>query len=180
MGLLNARSMRNKIDYINEILNEFSLDILCLTETWLLESDLNLICAALPRTHSIISVPRPHGNHQGGGVAVVYSLSLGNISQISCDLVPVNYELLEVELRIHQQTLRVAVIYRPGHPGTDRGFIEEFGQFLESFSAKSGKLVICGDFNYWIDNPHLKPFSSVFLQLGRSELFCKSCVPSNS
>ena len=72
MGLLNIRSLRNKTDYISEVLNELSLDILCLTETWLLESDLNVIKAALPRTYSIMSAPRPH-DQSGGGVAIVYA-----------------------------------------------------------------------------------------------------------
>lgn len=165
LGLLNVRSLRNKMDHICEILDERNLDVLCLTETWLFESDLNIIQAALPKTHSIINVPRPRGDHPGGGVAVVYSTSLVNILQISHNPAPLYYELLEVEIKLHQQILRMAVVYRPGHRGTDRGFMEEFGQFLEEFSAKTGRLLMCGDFNYWVDSPHLKPFSPEFLEL---------------
>ena len=153
------------MDHINEILCEFNLDILCVTETWLFESDINIILAALPKTYSIISVPRSENDHPGGGVAIIYSKSLANILQINIDVVPSNFELLEVEIKVHQQTLRVAVVYRPGHPGMDRGFLDEFGQFLETFSSKPGRLLLCGDFNYWIDKPHLKPFSAEFLEL---------------
>jgi len=44
-------------------------------------------------------------------------------------------------------------------------FMDEFNHFMEVFSLKSGELIICGDFNYWIDKPHLKPFSQDFIEL---------------
>ena len=51
------------------------------------------------------------------------------------------------------------MLYRPGHPGTDRAFMEEFGQFLEILSVCREKLMICGDFIYWLDNPSVKPYT---------------------
>ena len=164
MGLLNIRSMRNKVACVCEILGELYLDLLCLTETWLVESDLNTIQAALPTTHSIISVPRP-GNKPGGGVAIIYSKALVDLMQTIHNPAHDSYELLEVEFNVHKQKIRVAVVYRPGHRGKDRIFLEEFGKFLDEYSTKSGKLLLCGDFNYWIDSPHMKPFSTEFLQL---------------
>lgn len=145
-------------------MNELNLDILCLTETWLLESDINVIRAALPETYAILSVSRPH-DQSGGGVATVYSKSLANVSQKVLNPAPSSYELLQVEFKVCQQRLKVAVVYRPGHRGTDRAFLEEFGQFLDEFSTENCGLLICGDFNYWVDSPHMKPFSSEFLQL---------------
>ena len=59
----------------------------------------------------------------------------------------------------------MAILYHPGHPGTDRTFMEEFGQFLEILSVCREKLVICGDFNYWLDNPSLKPYTKEFMSL---------------
>ena len=56
-------------------------------------------------------------------------------------------------------------LYRPGHPGTDRAFMEEFGQFLEILSVCREKSVICGDFNYWLDYPSLKPYTNEFMSL---------------
>ena len=55
---------------------------------------------------------------------------------------------------------------RPGHPGTDHAFMEEFGQFLEILSVCREKLVICGDCNYWVDNPSLKPYTNEFMSSG--------------
>ena len=59
----------------------------------------------------------------------------------------------------------MAILYHLGHPGTDRAFMEEFGQFLEILSVCRENLVICGDFNYWLDNPSLKPYTNEFLSL---------------
>ena len=157
--------MRNKIDHLNETLNEFNLDVLCLTETWLYESDLSVIRSALPKSYTIISIPRPMIDRPGGGVTIIYSRVLSRISHCKLDFAPTFFECLEVEINHQKQTYRIAIVYRPGHRGTDRIFMEEFGQFLEAFTIKSGCLIICGDFNYWIDNPTLKPFSSEFLDL---------------
>jgi len=155
--------MRNKLPHITETLNEFSLDILCLTETWLIESDMNIIMAALPKSYSILHVPRKQGT--GGGVALVYSRAFSSIRQIDNDLNITSFEFMEVALSLHSQLIRVVVVYRPGHMGTDRIFIEEFGFLIENLLQKSGKLLICGDFNYWVDDPPFKPYSSEFLEL---------------
>ena len=58
----------------------------------------------------------------------------------------------------------MTILYHLGHPGTDRAFMEEFGQFLEILSVCREKLVICGDFNYWPDNPSLKPYTNEFMR----------------
>ena len=74
VGLINIRSMRNKRETITEILNESELDVLCITETWLFESDVDIIRASLPKTHAMLQVPRSSTGQRGGGVAVIYSV----------------------------------------------------------------------------------------------------------
>ena len=76
-----------------------------------------------------------------------------------------SFEFLEITLSFHLQNIRMAVLYRPGHPGTDRAFMEEFGLFLEVLSVCREKLVIHSDFNYWLDNPSLKPYTNEFMSL---------------
>ena len=43
--------------------------------------------------------------------------------------------------------------------------MEEFVSFFESFWSRNRKLPICGDFNYWVDNPSQKPYSPEFMEL---------------
>ena len=155
--------MRGKLAFIAESLKEFDLDFLCLTETWLCQSDIDIIKAALPMSYSLLHVPRLSG--RGGGIALIYSLAISNIKLVTGDLEMSSFELMEVCFGCHQQTFRLALIYRPGHSGTDHAFMEEFGLFLDVFLAKPGKLMVCGDFNYWVDNPISKPFSAEFVEL---------------
>ena len=48
----------------------------------------------------------------------------------------------------HRQTINIYIVYRPGHPCTDRAFMEEFGSFLDGLLLVGGNSIICGDFNY--------------------------------
>ena len=43
--------------------------------------------------------------------------------------------------------------------------MNEFDFFTESFSSRNGKLLICGDFNYWVHDPAHKPYSPKFMEL---------------
>ena len=161
IGLLNTRSMRKKLLYISESLMEFDIDVLCLTETWLMESDHDLVKAELPNSYSMVQVPR---DSHGGGVAVIYRRSFSNVKVSPLDCIS-SFELIEVSLTFNSQTVRLAVVYRPGVSGSDLDFLREFGLFMEDFSSKHGNLLICGDFNYWVDDPLAKPYSAEFLEL---------------
>ena len=61
IGLINVCYLMNKVDYVVELLSEFNLDLLCLTETWLSGSDPDVVETALPATHELLHVPRPPG-----------------------------------------------------------------------------------------------------------------------
>ena len=154
--------MRNKVIHVAEILNEFNLDVLCLTETWLFPTDLGVVGAAFQGSYSVFHAPRLTG--AGGGLAVIYSTAL-TMRQEEINLHFTSFEVMRAKFTSHGETLHLIVIYRPGHPGTDRTFFEEFGSFLDSLLEVSGKIVICGDFNYWVDDPLSKPFSCEFLEL---------------
>ena len=163
-GLLNIRSIRNKLCFIAETLTEHNLDILCLTETWLLSSDVAVVGAALPPSYSFHHVPRPMGV-RGGGVGLVHSRALGNVRVVPNHMDVSSFEVLEITYSLHSQKIRMVVVYRPGHPGTDSVFIEEFGRYLEYLSGCQERLLVCGDFNYWLDSPSLKPYTGDFLSL---------------
>ena len=73
-----------------------------------------------------------------------------------------SFEFSEITFSLHLQNIRMAILY---HPGTDGAFTEEVSQFLEILSVCREKLVICGDFNYWLDNPSLKPYTNEFMSI---------------
>ena len=83
---------------------------------------------------------------------------VGNETEVS------SFEIMEVSFSLCLQTFKLALVYRPGHPGTDRTFMNEFGMFLKDVSRHE-KLLLCGDFNYWLDTPASKPYTEEFVGL---------------
>ena len=100
---------------------------------------------------------------RGGGL--ICSRALSNVRVVPNHMDVSSFEFLEITFSFHLQNIRMAILYCPGRPGTDRAFMEEFGQFHEILSVCWEKLVICGDFNYWLDNPFLKPYTNEFMSL---------------
>ena len=155
--------MRNKLDDVVEFLFEHDLDMFCITETWLLESDTDVVKAALPRSFTMLQIPRPDDG-RGGGVAIIYKRGLSSVKLVQGDHFA-SFEYMEVVVHHASQVTRMGIVYRPGHPGTDREFLSEFDLFLDTFLTKNGRLLICGDFNYWVDNPSGKPYSVEFVNM---------------
>ena len=101
----------------------------------------------------------------GGGVALIYFLDILNIKHGTAAFQASSFELMGASFSCHHQTINIYIVYCPGHPGTDRAFMEEFGSFLDDLLLVGGNSVICGDFNYWVDDPSSKPFSAEFVEL---------------
>ena len=93
-------------------------------------------------------------------MGLIYSRALSNVRVVPNHMDVSSFEFLEINFNLHLQNIRMAILYCPGHPGTDRAFMVEFGQFLKILSVCREKLVICGDFNYRPDNPSLKPYTN--------------------
>ena len=161
--MLNTRSMRNKLVNITELISEHNLDILCLTETWLFDSDMDIVKAALHDNYDIFHISRPD-NGRGGGVAVIYKRGLSSVKLVFGERFA-SFEHIEVAIHHMSVVTRIAVIYRPGHPGTDQDFLNEFSLFLDNFLNTNGRSLICGDFNYWVDSPLGKAYSMEFVSL---------------
>ena len=72
---------------VAESLAEHNLDLLRITETWLLPSDVIVISAALPSFYSFHHVPRSMdarwgGVGWGGGGGLIYSRALSNVGVV--------------------------------------------------------------------------------------------------
>ena len=71
MGVWNARSVVNKAVDVNDLIVESDWDVLCLTETWLMEAGDNVsIGEKTPPGFSCLHRPRLSG--RGGDVAVIF------------------------------------------------------------------------------------------------------------
>ena len=70
LGLLNIRSLTPKAVIVNEIVTDYSFDVICLTETWLKPNDYFGLNESAPPGYSYKHEPRLNG--RGGGVATIY------------------------------------------------------------------------------------------------------------
>lgn len=149
--LINARSVCNKSHEIADFIVEEDIDILLITETWLskaTESNRVVLGNLVPAGYSIHHIPR--AGRRGGGVGLVFKSSLDIKKQDTASYT--SFEHVEALLRAGNDCFRLSVIYRPPL-GTKSSkptsvFLEEFEDYVDSHTTTSGKLVLCGDFNF--------------------------------
>jgi len=99
IGLLNARSVNNKIVSISDVVMDEKLDLLMISETWIDEEVPDIIRLGL--TPSGFGVLRAHRTStredgrrkKGGGLAVLYNTRL-DVSKLVVVSHPVSFELL--------------------------------------------------------------------------------------
>jgi hypothetical protein len=126
-----------------------------ITETWISPgNEDNPQLSFLPDGYKILHVPRP--TRRGGGVAIIYRECLNMQSH---HVTPAkSFEGIEVVMTLASCCLRLITLYRPP-PSPKNGFsnkqfVTEFTDLVDSKITSAGKLIIAGDFNFHWDNPH--------------------------
>jgi exonuclease III len=138
------------MNFLTTLQKAIKLDICCVTETWLddsnpkhtiVRSDLNVA------GYNFIDVPR--GDRPGGGTGIMFRNTL--------DVKLVNsghkesFEFSVYKLQFQSTTTHIITVYRPpysaNHPVTKIVFFEEFSSFLQNSITTHRNVIICGDFN---------------------------------
>ena len=78
VGCLNVRSLCNKVTGAIELLKDNSIDICCMTETWLKLKDDAIFAEIHEQHYDIISAPR---KGRGGGVAFIFNPNIVKIKR---------------------------------------------------------------------------------------------------
>lgn len=93
----------------------------------------------------------PRAKRIGGGVGVFVSRKYTNIKMKDRNFFD-SFEILEIHFNSKNKKMSVVVIYRPPDANLTR-FINEFGDYLDTFDDELRWTYFCGDFNIWIDSP---------------------------
>lgn len=140
----NIRSLYNKLDEFQTLLFslECSFDIICITESWLTASTINMSSL---NNYRMFNVTR--SETRGGGVAVYvrdkYESSVIDMVSHCMD----HIESIFVKCIYHNRIIIVGSIYRPPNGDID-SFIETMEELLMKLSRiPHNKLYIGGDFN---------------------------------
>ena len=164
-GLLNVRSLNNKVDKILDLLRCESIDVIFLTETWHDATSVAL-CRLRAAAYTVIDRPRPrdldaaasaslHVNH--GGVAIVAAAGV-KLQPHVFDITITTFEFISARFQSTHGNLTTLVVYRTG-PLTSL-FFSELDNLLSCMSVMKEVLIV-GDFNIRLDRPN-EPHTRAF------------------
>ena len=158
LGCFNVRSICNKTVGVLEALKDHSVDICCITESWLGANDGAKFAEIHELGYDLFSKPR---KGVGGGVAFIFDpLRVkpirNNVPKYS------SFEVLECVIKSSAQLIRLCVIYRSTQITSKERynltktslFFDQFGEYLDSLQQKGGSPIICGDFNFHVEDKH--------------------------
>ena len=141
-----------------ELINDNSVDVCCVTETWLKLEDAAKLSEIHDLGYDILSAPR---RGKGGGVAFIFNpLRIkpirNNVTKYS------SFEVLECVIKSASNLIRLCVVYRSTQTSTKEKynmtksslFLSQFGDYLDSLLIKGGTPLICGDFNFHVEDTH--------------------------
>ena len=133
-GLFNIRSLRNKVCFVVESLAEHNLTFYAsLKPGCCLLTSLSSVLLFHLLIPSIMSPDqRMLEGGGGGGGRLICSRALLNVRVVPSHMDVSYFEFMEITFSFHLQNIRMAILYRPGHPGTDRAFMEELASLLRS------------------------------------------------
>ena len=179
-GLLNIRSLHRKVDDVLDLLEDRSLDVMLLTETW---HDSDSVCINQLRSRGLIVTeqPRPRPNTDSisinhGGVLIMSTARVRQ-TRLHFGSNHKTFEAVCVRLTSGASSCVIILIYRTGAISTL--FFSELSNLLEHFSTYACPLILAGDLNFHVersDDPHTRTLLDM---LDSHSLVCRVHSPTH-
>ncbi|KAK4322330.1 hypothetical protein Pmani_006915 [Petrolisthes manimaculis] len=150
-SIWNARSLCNKVSSVCAMILDESRDIFVVSESWLTEVNQKCITSEIRSSlggYNFFSCPRT--GQKGSGVAA-FALGALDVNMIVTKPYK-SLEGLDLTVKTGSIVLRLVVMYRPPKLCTVSVFFEEFSELLETLIPAEGRLFICGDMNFHVDD----------------------------
>ena len=154
--LWNAQSLNNKIEFLIQLLQDESIDICFVCETWLTSQNNHVTALLKESGFNISHVYRT--DRKGGGVAILFKCNYQPKFQKSFQYS--SFECIIQTLKINNNTINLTLITIYRHFSESFNlFLEEFHMFLEYVKLRFKYFVIAGDFNVHMNRPTDPPTS---------------------
>lgn len=166
---LNARSLIQKLDFIEILVSQSNVDVLVVSESWLCDSvpdsDVQLIGYNIYRADRV---------GRGGGIAIYVKCCL-NVSVSISTSVPKQYECLVLNLVLgNNARLTLGGVYRP--PSAPPCTLCKLSDILSNYA--NSELLILGDFNLdWL-SPVSDKLKDICTELNLTQLITKPTRPN--
>ena len=156
IGTLNIQSIKNKELQVIDLLEDFSLDALIVTETWLTSSEIDkqwLETTQLNRhPYNLLHTNRPIG--RGGRLALI-TKNCYPVRKVENGSYP-SFEHATWQLQIKNKQIHLTGIYHPPYSlrnkSTNRAFLDDFTSFVTELLPRWLENVLLGDFNLHVSN----------------------------
>jgi exonuclease III len=141
IGFLNIQSLYHKLSDLKFFLSAFSIDILCIAETWLTSEIQN--SELFMNNYVIHRIDRQ--NKRGGGVLILVHIRFN--AQLEGHVIDDNLELIHLSIDfLHSKPLQIVCFYRPPScPVAD--FICSMSSYLDYVDFSNLPMALVGDIN---------------------------------
>ena len=145
--------MRSKIQSIMSFLDENSIDIAFIQESWLRKSDGHIISEIKEYNYQIITYRKSRRLDLGGGVAIIFKRHL-KLQQVKTENFR-SFESISCQVITEKGPILFCNIYRPGYSPKNRytanNFFSEFILFIEKLDSHSLPTFLVGDYNFHLE-----------------------------
>lgn len=141
---LNCRSIRGKIAQLKVLIDDNSVVIAALQETWLNQGDASIYAQFTEMGLKSFKLERK--DRRGGGLAILINSSMCRKVSSCYNYVYKSFDNIVCTTTLGKNKYNIVNIYRP--PAQSKSeFLIDFGDFISHLLEENGVFVILGDFN---------------------------------